>query len=219
MTNAVVTINGAQPALPTLLGQGTVRIPAGGKIRAGIKVLTKKAAEHPKAKEIYAHGVTANHSFEDIERAITEAVPELKTPLIPKNVPWFTVRPDDFPNPEIAKEILTAYGEDRGDGAKRLYRFPVVFPADMWQAVMPHELIAWGANEKKFWSEYAPDGRVRCCKCYAAVPMDTASAPSASALAASAPLRMPPEMMSWTLRCIPKSCSACTAGRMQASVG
>ena len=52
MTNAVVTINGA-PALPTLLGQGPVRIAAGGKIRAGIKVLTKKAAEHPKAKEIY----------------------------------------------------------------------------------------------------------------------------------------------------------------------
>ena len=57
MTNAVVTINGAQPALPTLLGQGPVRIPTGGKIRAGIKVLTKKAAEHPKAKEIYERGV------------------------------------------------------------------------------------------------------------------------------------------------------------------
>jgi len=172
MTNAVVTINGAQPALPTLLGQGAVRIPTGGKIRAGIKVLTKKAAEHPKAKEIYAHGVTANHSFEDIERAITEAVPELKTPLIPKNVPWFTVRPDDFPNAEIAEQILAQYGEDRGDGTKRLYRFPVVFPADMWQTVMPHELVAWGANERKFWSEYAPDGRVRYCKCYAPVPMD-----------------------------------------------
>ncbi len=37
---------------------------------------------------------------------------------------------------------------------------------------MPHELVAWGANEKKFWSEYAPDGRVRYCKCYAPVPMD-----------------------------------------------
>ncbi len=172
MTNAVVTINGAQPALPTLLGQGAVRIPAGGKIRAGIKVLTKKAADYPKAKEIYERGVAANHSFEAIERAISEAVPELKTPLIPKNVPWFTVRPDDFPNPEIAKEILAAYGEDRGDCTRRLYRFPVVFPADMWQAVMPHELIAWGANEKKFWSEYAPDGRVRYCKCYAPVPMD-----------------------------------------------
>ena len=119
MTNAVVTINGTRPAPPTLLGQGPVRIPAGGKIRAGIKVLTKKAAEHPKAKEIYERGVAANHSFEAIERAISEAVPELKTPLIPHNVPWFTVRPDDFPNPEIAKEILTAYGEVRGDGTKR----------------------------------------------------------------------------------------------------
>ena len=69
------------------------------------------------------------------------------------NVPWFTVRPDDFPNPELAKEILAAYGEDRGDGTQRLYRFPVVFPADRWQAVMPHELVAWGANEKRFWSE------------------------------------------------------------------
>jgi hypothetical protein len=174
MTNAVVTINGAQPVPPTLLGQRPARIPTGGKIRAGIKVLTKKAAQHPKAKAIYERGVSANYSFETIEREISEAVPELKTPLIPHNVPWFTVRPDDFPNPEIAKEILTAYGEDRGDGATRLYRFPVVFPADMWQAVMPHELIAWGANEKKFWSEYAPDGRVRYCKCYAPVLMDHA---------------------------------------------
>jgi hypothetical protein len=172
MTNAVVTINGAKPVLPTVLGQAPARIPTGGKIRAGIKVLTKKAAEHPKAKAIYEWGLSANHSFETIERAISEAVPELKTPLIPHNVAWFTVRPDDFPNPEIAQDILTMYGEDRGDGAKRLYRFPVVFPADMWQAVMPHELIAWGANEKKFWSEYAPDGRVRYCKCYAPVPMD-----------------------------------------------
>ena len=172
MTNAVVTINGAQPTAPTVLGQGPVRIPTGGKIRAGIKVLTKKAAEHPKTKEIYERGVAANHSFDAIERAINDAVPDLKTPLIPKNVPWFTVRPDDFSNAEIATQILTAYGEDRGDGTKRLYRFPVVFPADMWQTVMPHELVAWGANEKKFWSEYTPDGRVRYCKCYAPVPMD-----------------------------------------------
>src|SRR5439155_19665662 len=97
MTNPVVTINGARPALPTLLGQGPVRIPAGGKIRAGIKVLTKKAAEHAKAKEIYERGVAADHSFEDIERAISEAVPELKTPLIPTNAPWFTMRCGAFP--------------------------------------------------------------------------------------------------------------------------
>jgi hypothetical protein len=171
MTNAVVTINGSR-ALPTVLGQGPARIPTGGKIRAGIKVLTKKAAENPKAKEIYEQGIAAGQPFEQIEKAIAEALPNLKTPLVPKNVPWFTVRAQDFPNPEIARQILDAYGEERGDGVKRLYRFPVVFPSDMWQVVMPHELAAWGASEKRFWSEYSPDGRVRNCKCYAAVPRD-----------------------------------------------
>ena len=172
MTNAIVAIKGNGAALPTLLGQGPARISTGGKIRAGIKVLTKKAAENPKAKEIYDQGVAAGQSFEQIEKILSEALPNLKTPLVPKNVPWFTVRGQDFPNPEIAKQILDAYGEYRGDGVKRLYRFPVVFPSDMWQAVMPHELAAWGASEKKFWSEYAPDGRVRYCKCYAPVPLD-----------------------------------------------
>ncbi|BBP02949.1 hypothetical protein TPL01_13220 [Sulfuriferula plumbiphila] len=172
MTNAIVAIKGNGAAWPTLLGQGPARISTGGKIRAGIKVLTKKAAENPKAKEIYDQGVAAGQSFEQIEKILSEALPNLKTPLVPKNVPWFTVRGQDFPNPEIAKQILDACGEDRGDGVKRLYRFPVVFPSDMWQAVMPHELAAWGASEKKFWSEYAPDGRVRYCKCYAPVPLD-----------------------------------------------
>src|SRR5437868_14624502 len=102
MTNAVVTINGAQSALPTLLGQAPARIPIGGKIRAGINVLTKKAAEHPKAKEIYERGVAANHSLDAIERAISAAVTALTTPLIPKNVSWFTVRTDEFSNPDIA---------------------------------------------------------------------------------------------------------------------
>jgi len=172
MKHAIVTLSESQPAIATILGQGKARIPTGGKIRAGIKVLTKRAAEHSVAQEIYAHGVAGGQSFDDIERAINQALPELKSPLVPKNVPWFTVRPNDFPNPEIASQILNAYGEDRGDGVKRLYRFPVVFPADAWQAVMPHELVAWSANERRFWSEYAPDGRVRYCKCYAPLPMD-----------------------------------------------
>ena len=71
---------------PTLLGQSPARIPTGGKIRAGIKVLTKKAAEQPKAKAIYDQGVAAGQSFEQIERAITEVLPALKTPLIPRNL-------------------------------------------------------------------------------------------------------------------------------------
>ena len=156
---------------PTLLGQGTARIPTGGKIRAGIKVLTKKAAEQPKAKAIYDQGVAAGQSFDQIERALAEALPNLKTPLVPRNVPWFTVRGQDFPNPEIAAQILAAYGEERGEG-RHLYRFPVVFPSDYWQTVMPHELAAWGAHEKHYWSQYSADGRVRHCMCHAPVPVD-----------------------------------------------
>lgn len=172
MTNAIIDINDSGVARPTLLGHGPIRISTGGKIRAGIKVLTKRAAENPTAQDIYERGVADNHSFDEIEHAITQAVPDLKTPLAPKNVAWFTVRPNDFPNPEVARQILEKFGEDRGDGVKRLYRFPVVFPADGWQVVMPHELVVWGTQGKKFWSEYAPDGSVRYCKCYAPVTMD-----------------------------------------------
>ena len=157
--DSIVQINGSRSGVATVLGSNASRIPIGGKIRAGIKVLTKRAAENPRAKEIYERGVESGQPFEQIERAIVEAVPELKTPLVPKNVPWFTVRGEDFPNPSIAKNVLHAFGEDRGDGVVRLYRFPVVFPSDTWQTIMPHELVAWGANGKKFWSEYSADGR------------------------------------------------------------
>ncbi len=167
----VITVQGGIAAIPTLLGQNPVRIPTGGKIRAGIKVLTKKAAEQPKAKAIYDQGVAAGQSFEQIERAIADALPNLKTPLVPRNVPWFTVRAQDFPNPEIAREILENFGEDRGEG-QRLYRFPVVFPSDYWQTVMPHELAAWGMHDKHYWSQYSADGRVRHCMCHAPVPVD-----------------------------------------------
>lgn len=167
----VVTVQGGPGSVPTLLGQAPARIPTAGKIRAGIKVLTKKAADEPKAQAIYDQGVAAGQSFEQIERAITAALPDLKTPLVPRNVPWFTVRAQDFPNPEIARQILEAYGDDRGEG-RRLYRFPVVFPSDHWQTVMPHELAAWGTHEKHYWSQYSPDGRVRHCLCHAPVPVD-----------------------------------------------
>lgn len=157
--------------VPSLLGASSARIPVGGKIRAGIKVLTRRAAEQPLACELYEQGVAAGQSFEQIERAIAQALPKLKTPLVPRNVPWFTVRAQDFPNPELARQIVDAHGEDRGEG-RRVYRFPVVFPSDHWQTVMPHELAAWGAHEKRFWSEYSADGRVRHCMTHAPVPLD-----------------------------------------------
>ena len=97
MTNAVVTINGARGALPTVLGQGRMRIPTGGKIRAGIKVLTRKAADNNKAKEIYDKGVSDNRSFEEIEREITRCIPELKTRSCPRMSPGSPCGRTTFP--------------------------------------------------------------------------------------------------------------------------
>lgn len=154
----------------TVLGHGKARIPTAGKIRAGIKVLTQKAAAQPKARALYEQGVEAGQSFDQIEQAIVAVLPALKHPLVPRNVPWFTVRGQDFPYPLLAQQILDTYGEDRGEG-RHLYRFPVVFPSDQWQTVMPHELAAWGTHEKRYWSEYAADGRTRMCMCHAPVPM------------------------------------------------
>jgi hypothetical protein len=155
---------------PTLLGRSAMRIPVGGRIRAGIKVLTKRAEEVAEAKAIYSAGVAAGKGFEAIEREIALRCPNLKNPLAPKNVPYFTARGEDFPNPELARQIMTLYGEDRGDGVVRLYRFPVVFPADAWQNVMPHELVTWTSSERRYWSEYSEDGQTRYCKTYEQLP-------------------------------------------------
>lgn len=171
MANAIVTVHGGPSSIATVLGQSQARIPTAGKIRAGIKVLTRTASEQPRAREIYKRGVAAGESFDQIERLLAEALPKLSNPLVPRNVAWFTVRSQDFSNPVLAQQLLDTHGEDRGEG-RHLYRFPVVFPSDHWQTVMPHELAAWSASERRFWSEYSPDGRVRHCKCHAPVQLD-----------------------------------------------
>jgi hypothetical protein len=158
---------------PTLLGRSEIRISVGGRIRAGIKVLTRRAEEVADARSIYAAGVAAGNGFDAIERELGAKLPSLKNPLTPKNVPYFTVRGEDFPNPVLAQQIMESFAEDRGDGVRRLYRFPVVFPADAWQHVMPHQMVTWTANERRYWSEYSADGQTRFCKTHEAVPVDT----------------------------------------------
>lgn len=45
MATAIVTVHGGPSSLATVLGQVPARIPTAGKIRAGIKVLTRTASE------------------------------------------------------------------------------------------------------------------------------------------------------------------------------
>jgi len=172
-SNAVATVNDVTRApAPTIIGQARARLRCGGKIRAGIKVLTSRASNNKKAREIYEAGVAQGHSFDAIEAELLRACPDVPRPLVPKNVPYFSVRPGDFGMPEIATQIMALYGEDRGDGERRLYRFPVVFPADQWQTIMPHALQCYTKSGLKYWSEYSADGRQRYCMSYAPVPTD-----------------------------------------------
>jgi hypothetical protein len=172
MAKHTTLVAAEMPGLATIIGATPARFPIGGRIRAGTKVLTQAAERYEEARKIYEAGVRAARSFDDIETEITGAIPELRHPLLPKNVSYFTVRRSDFATPELADLILEKFGEERGDGTRRLYRFPVVFPSDAWQTIMPHALMCYGANELKYWSEYSADGRERYCRTFARVPVD-----------------------------------------------
>ena len=171
--NELQRVNGQEAAVPTLIGEAPTRFAIGGKIRAGIKVLTAAAAREREAQAIFDAGVESGKSFDDIAAQITRAVPELRHPLVPKNVPYFSVRRGDFAMAELADQILAKFGENRGDGVARLYRFPVVFPADAWQVIMPHALMCYGASQLKYWSEYSADGRERHRMTFEPVPVDS----------------------------------------------
>jgi Recombination directionality factor-like len=164
--NALATTTGtglAVEAGPSILGEKRVSLPIGGKIRPGIKVLTAAGKQHAKAQGIYDAGVAANRSWAQIEKDLKAACGFDRSPLTPKNAPYFTVFPHDFAMPEMAAEIMRLYGEDRKDGnGTQLYRFPIVFAIDVWQAILPHKLRAYTRNELKFWSDYDSDGNRRC---------------------------------------------------------
>ncbi len=171
MASAVIQVaRTGFPDAPSVLGTRRFALPTGGKIRPGIKVLTKTAEKNPKARELYEAGRAAGESFDAIEKRIKEAVPNMENPLTPRNVPYFTARRGDFAVPEIADQIIDMFAEDLGDGEKRLYRFPIVFAADSLLDVMPHKLAVYGGASIKFWSEFSDDGSVRRCMTYAPVP-------------------------------------------------
>ncbi|CAG9165550.1 recombination directionality factor [Cupriavidus pinatubonensis] len=153
----------------SLIEERPARPPIIGKIRPGIKVLTKAAKANPEAVKIHDAMLALGESFESIGNEI-ERKTKLRNALVPKNTGWFTCRGSDFTNPATAEEILQKYGEDRGDGLK-LWRFPVIFAFDDWLANMPNQLKVWGSRGLQYFSDYGPDGK-RYCKMYAAPEVD-----------------------------------------------
>ena len=158
----------------SILSESPVQIPTAGKIRPGIKVLTPTMAKNKTAKNIYDNGTAAGDSYADIERKIRKELNLEKSPMMPKNVPYFTVKRSDFSMPEIADAIMDQYGDTVPGAGRRLHRFPIVFPVDSWQAVLPHGLRTYTRNELVYWSEYDREGK-RYCKTHGIVEMDEKS--------------------------------------------
>lgn len=138
------------------------QIRLGGKIRAGIKVLTKAAQGNPKAVSIYNEGVDKRQKFTDIEKRIKDAT-GIANPMFPRNTPFFNVAASDFGMPEIAALIVDTYGEIRSEHSdkKQLYRFPVVFHSDDLNQVYPNQFKRHGF-EPHYESHYGEDGERYC---------------------------------------------------------
>jgi hypothetical protein len=154
--------------LHSVIGDSDARLPVGGRIRTGIKVLKAAAKDTQRAVEIYMKGAEAGDSFSAIEEAITKEC-KIAHPLVPRNVPYFVVRRGDFFPPEQADRLMERYGEEV-QGRQRLYKFPIILLWDDWLKNMPHSHAAYAANELRFWSEYiGPD---RYCYTHADVEVD-----------------------------------------------
>ncbi|SAK98470.1 hypothetical protein AWB76_07536 [Caballeronia temeraria] len=162
--NAVVQMFDHAPR--SLVEERAIRPPTIGKIRPGIKVLTRTHQTNEKAIKLYHDMVAAGESYEAIGKLL-ETTLKLRNALVPKNVPYFVCRRSDFSNPDTADEILRLYGEDRGQGVK-LYRFPVMFAFDDWLRNVPNQMAAYTTAGRQYFSEYDRDGK-RYCKMYAPV--------------------------------------------------
>lgn len=148
--------------LSTRAASSDNQIKPAGKIRPGIKVLTKAAQQNPKAVQLYQIGVGKRLKFSEIEKQIKDAT-GLPNPMYPRNTPYFTVSASDFGMPEIASMVVEQYGEIReGDKAKQLYRFPVVFHSSDLNDIYPNQFKRHG-GDPNYESHYGDDG-VRYCR-------------------------------------------------------
>jgi len=138
------------------------QIKLGGKIRPGIKVLTREASSNPKARDIYNRGVEARLKFSEIEKEIRDKT-GIAPSMYPRNTAFFNVASSDFGMPEIAGLIIDTYGEIREEHSalKQLYRFPVVFHSDDLSDIYPNQLKRYG-GEPGYESHYGEDGQRYC---------------------------------------------------------
>lgn len=88
-----------------------------------ISVSSQRAAGEPRTCEICERRLRDGHSFVRIGQALDDALLQLKTPLVLREVPWFTVQPQDLANRGLAHGLLDVCGEPtRSEGEPALDR-------------------------------------------------------------------------------------------------
>lgn len=172
-----------------------------GSIRLGKKAMTNAAKQNPRAVEIFEEGEKAGLPYKTIEASL-ERECQIRHGLYPVNTEHFTIRESEFNDPRQVKKMLELYGEDRGDGLK-LYKFPVVFPWDDINQVMPHRFSAYRARQIDYFSEYDTEGN-RYCMQYVAPEMSELST-RAKKFFGGRPKRMRQDQFI-SSACIPENC-------------
>lgn len=138
-----------------------------GKIRAGFKVMTKRASENAQAVAIYKKVQEGKISFQQAATEIKQKV-GIDNPFYPRNTAYFHAHPWDMESGKIASDkLLELYGEKReGDTEPRLYRFPVVFPdvgRNGIDTILGSGLAVRGnTGITNYRSQYAEDGTRNC---------------------------------------------------------
>lgn len=181
-------------------------IKLGGRIRPGIKVLTRSAQSNKRAQQIYNEGVLRRLKFSEIEKQI-KLETGIENPMYPKNTPYFNVAASDFGMPEIATEIIEKWGEMRGDDTeKHLYRFPIVFHSDNLFDIYPNQLKRYGGLPN-FESHYGEDN-VRYCRYLPLVTQEMLAQQKAQRIK-----RPPRRTMVIRHKCEPNTCEEFLAGQ------
>jgi len=120
-----------------------------GVVRPGIMVLKKSCS--PEDHKAYGELLAQGKNWDEIEKQIG------KGKLIPKNVDYFTIQPSDCNNPQDAETIYKLYADPDG----KLRSFPVWFPINEWQNIIPHSLRCFGLTGLKYKCEIV-NGEMLC---------------------------------------------------------
>lgn len=132
---------------------GTQKPRTVGKIRAGIRRLTNAGRKDPKAVEIYRRMVANGATFAEIASAIQSATGTIMT--TPSNSQFFSVRENDFSTPEIARQLLSLYGQEveiEGVKVPALMRFPISAVSDEVEENLDFAYKCYTATGLKYWS-------------------------------------------------------------------